>query len=769
MKKVITILSVAMLFFSMCTMTEASAGQRERVSAIRIQGNRAVSTATILNKLRLQPGDTFDESALNQEIRRLYATGFFGDVFVETDRTPEGVEVVFTVVERPVIRDVELRGEFSTARRHLMRQIKVEKGTLLDFHILSQDVSALTQYLRGQGYSRARVDHEVETDPDTGEVTVAYIINEGRTVFVRSIDFEGNENIPDGDLSRAMSTRTRWWFIRKGTFDEAQFRADLNRIRTLYRSRGFLDATVESDIDYSDDGSEMFITVKVTEGQQYLIGEITLSGPLAFPEREIRDQIEISSGDPFDNSMIREDIDRVYRFYYDKGYIDADINLSHRYNADTDRMDINYEIDPRNVVYVGRVNVIGNTKTQDKVVRREIRLYPGERYDGEKLRRSKQRIYDLGFFEDVFIDTVSTDTADVKDLNVTVKETKTGEFSFGGGYSSVDAFLGFVQVRQRNFDITNFPTFTGGGQDLVIRGEIGSARTNYRLSWTDPWIFDYPYLFGFDVYRSEHDKFSDSGYDYDETRTGGALRLGKEITDELSTSLRYNLEEVKIGSVSDNASQALKDEQGKNTLSRLEWSVAWDTRDNRFSPKDGWLTGFSLENAGGFMGGDKNFVKGYVHGSYYHGIIDRVILELRGRVGMVESYGSSDTVPVYERFFAGGATTIRGYDQRAVGPRDSEERHIAVGGQSLLIGNAEVSFPVYKELIRGAVFYDIGTVGADKYDIFKNTGDYKSGAGLGVRVRTPIGPVRLDYGYPLDDNHDDKRKGHFYFSVSHGF
>ena len=750
-------------------LSQGYSSRAKRIRDIQIRGNEAISTATIMNRLKIQPGDIFQESALNKELKRLYATGYFSDVFVETEDRPDGIVVVFTVVEKPLVGKIEFRGNKRIRSGRLMKKVSVKEGVLLDFNALAQDVADIRNYYIEEGYSRVKVDYRIESDPQTGKATVVFIIDEGETLRIKTIEIEGNIHYPDDELKKYMATKTAWWFIRKGAFDEAKFQADLDRIKTFYRTKGFLDARVSGKVDYSEDGKFLHLTVIVDEGKKYLIGDVAITGQLAFPEAEIRQKTRIRPGDPFDYTQIKEDIESIRTFYYDRGYMNADVSLRHQYDHSTDRMNLEYDIKAHEVVFVGMVNIIGNTKTKDKVIRRELRVYPGEKYDGEKLKYSKERIYNLGYFEDVYFETVPTDDPDVKDLNVTVKETKTGELAFGGGYSSVDAFIGFAQITQRNFDILNFPTFTGGGQDLVIRAELGSARTNYHLGWTDPWIFGFPYLFGFDVYRYEHKRFGKSGYGYDETRTGGDLKLGKAITDYLSTGLVYNLEEVRISDIPDNATDALRKEQGSNWISRLTWNLEYDTRDNKYSPTKGWLTGSSLENAGGFIGGDKDFVKIYLYGSYYHSFFETLVLELKARGGVVENYGDTEEVPIYERFFAGGARTIRGYKERGVGPRD-KGTNTALGGESMVVMNAELTFPVWKNLLKGAVFIDSGNVW-EHYDMVGSKDDtgFKSGVGVGVRVKTPIGPVKLDYGYPLNKNYDDERNGEFYFSVTHGF
>ena len=772
MKK-ISIFALALFMANLIafSVSPASYAQTEKkiVSDIKVKGNNIVSTTTIVHSIKIQPGDIFEESALNKELKRLYATGYFSDVFVETETRPEGMVVIFSVVEKPVVSSIEFRGNNRIKDNRLLKKISIKEGMLVDFHTLAKDVSEIRNFYVTQGFSRVTVNYEIETDTETGKSTVIFRIDEGVTVKIKKIEFVGNMNITSNELEKYMATKTAWWFFRKGAFDSDGFEEDMERLRSVYRSKGFLDAKVSGEPVFNEDGKTMTIVITIDEGEEYLIGEISITGNPKFENEEIQQEIYIQPGDSFEYKNIKEDTDRLQQFYYDRGYMNAEIDVSHKFDTRTGRMNVKFLIEANDVVYVGMINVIGNTKTKDKVIRRELRVYPGEKYDGQQLKKSKERIYNLGYFEDVYFDTIPTDDPKVKDLSITVKETKTGELSFGGGFSSIDSFIGFAQIRQKNFDITAFPTFTGGGQDLVIRGEMGSARTNYLLSWTDPWIFDQPYSFGFDIYRNEYDKYGKSGYDYDEKRTGVSLKLGKEITDELSTGLVYNIEEVRISNISDDASQDLKDEEGNNKISRITWNTQYDTRDNRYSPTTGFIIGSSIENAGGFIGGDKDFFKMFGYITYYRPIYeDIIILELKGRSGIIQEYGDTEKVPIYERFFAGGATTIRGYEQRAVGPRDSQDGGLSIGGNGMVIGNAEVIFPVYKNLIKGSVFYDVGNVMPKASDLFTDT-DYKQGAGIGVRVKTPIGPMKLDWGYPLSKNHDDKKEGQFYFSVTHGF
>lgn len=767
--------AIAMVFTCAAAFAQQAHGQtgasvqEKRIADIKVQGNSAISTATILNRLKIQPGDQFDESALNKEIKRLFATGYFNDVSIETEDLPEGVLITFTVVEKPLIEKITFRGNSRIKSLRLEKKLTIKEGDLLDQSMLSQNAAEIKAFYVQEGYSNVNVDYQLEPSAEPGKAIVVFVVDEGFPVKVKKISFIGNKHIPSNELGKYMSTKTAWWFIRKGAYDDDQFQSDLERITSVYRQKGFLDAAVTSDSDYSADGKEMYLKIVVNEGKQYQVGDVSVKGELAFPEGDIWKRIKTRTGDPFDQKKLKDDVENVRAFYYHKGYMNAEVDLQRKYNSTTGMMDMTFVISAHEEVYVGQINVIGNTRTKDKVVRRELRVYPGQKYDGDKLKKSKERIYNLGFFEDVYFETVPSESGDpaVKDLNVTVKESKTGEFSFGGGYSSVDAWIGFAQIKQRNFDLLNFPTFTGSGQDLTLRAELGTARSNYFFGWSDPWIFDFPYLFGFDLYRQEHDRYGLSGWGYDETRTGGDLKLGKELTDEIYTGINYNLEEVKISNIPDDATDDLRKEAGSNWISRGTWNAQYDSRDNKFSPTKGIFGGISLEDAGGIFGGDKEFVKGYMHGSYYKSFFEIFVLELQSRMGVAKAYGKSDEVPIYERYFAGGATTIRGYKQRGVGPRDPGS-NAALGGDSMVIYNAEVTFPIFKNILKGAVFYDIGAVHEKPGDIF-STKDYRAGVGIGLRVKTPIGPVKLDYGFPLNKNYDDSKTGEFYFSVSQGF
>ena len=737
------------------------------VTLVRIDGNKSISGETILSKIKTKAGDKFNQDVVNEDIKRLYGTEFFTDVSVDVkDETPTCAAVTFIVEEKPVIDDIVFKGNTAFRAQKLKSTMKSKPNEMLNLVLLTQDMSDLRSLYIKKGYPQVEIKYELDIDKETNKARVTVVINEKTRVRVEKVDIKGNKAIKTADIRKAMSTKTAWLFST-GNFNEDTFQEDLEKIKSMYDDRGYLDAGIAPKMDYSQDGTELSITLDITEGKQYKIGDMTINGNLVLPEKDVRSKISMKPGKPFSNRQLRVDVVSVKQFYYRYGYMNVVVEVDKQLNTSTGNIDINYGIEAKDPVYVGKIEIRGNVRTKDVVVRRELRVYPGDRFDGDRIMRSKERIYNLGFFENVSFDTEPTDAPDIQNLIVTVKETKTGEFSFGGGYSSVDMLIGFVEITQRNFDILNWPYFTGAGQYLAIKAEIGMVRNNFNISWTDPWIFGWPFSFGFDAYNTSHNRSGDVGWAYDEMRTGGDLRLGKNLTDELRADLTYRLERIRISNIDDNSSQDLKDEGGSNNVSSILLDMTYDSRDNVFNPGKGWMVTGSIENAGGIILGDKNYIKGTAGASFYHTFFEKFALEVKGRMGLESAYGDSDSVPIYERFFAGGINTIRGYKERRVGPRDPGSNE-PIGGDSILLGNAELTFPLYENMLKGAVFYDIGNVWKRSGD-FMGGGNFKAGAGVGVRVKTPLGPVRVDWGYPLNSNYDDERTGEFYFSMSRGF
>ena len=477
---------------AVCAYGQSPDDEGKTVSAIRVENNRAVSTETILTKIKTRIGDKLSQDILNDDLKRLYGTEYFSDVSVDVKEEAAGAVVTFIVEEKPVIDTIEFKGNVAFRTPKLLAVMKSKPSEMLNLAILASDIAEIRDFYVKKGYPMTEVKYELDIDKDTNKAKITVIVDEKSKVKISRIDIVGNKAIKTDAIRKVLTTKPAWLF-NPGIFKDEVLEADIETIRGLYDDIGYLDAEVVPKLEYSDDGQSLIIVIEIKENKQYLVGEITLKGNLVLPEKDVRKKITLKSGKPFSNKALRHGRSRDKEFYYNNGYMNLVEDVERSLNQDTGNIDITYDIDAKDVVYVGKIDIRGNVKTRELIVRRELRVYPGDKFSGEKIKRSKERIYNLGLFENVGFDTEPTENPEVQNMIVTVKETKTGEFSFGGGYSSVDSLIGFVEVQQRNFDIMNFPTFTGGGQNLMIKAEFGYTRQNYNLGWMDPWIFGFPY------------------------------------------------------------------------------------------------------------------------------------------------------------------------------------------------------------------------------------------------------------------------------------
>lgn len=737
------------------------------VKAIDVIGNKSISIATILSKIKTRVGQEYLQTVISDDLKRLYNTGYFSDVRVDRQDDEGGVKVMIYVTEKPVVESITFSKTYHIKTAALKRKIKTREGEFLDNKSLRDDVKTIEELYAQKGLTLAKVDVETTLERETNKTKLHFVVNEGQKVRIKKINIYGNDTYPDKKILRIIKTRPRSFFgLTSGYLKEEILQEDMDRVISFYEQQGFIDATADYSAEPLEKGF-VDIDIRISEGQRYYVGEIVVTGNTVVSVQDILKVMEeIKEGDVFSRERLSVDLSHVRSLYFDKGYIFANVSETTALDPQTGKVNVKLDIQEGEVAYVEKIKIQGNTRTRDIVIRRELLVHPTDQFDGAKLRRSKERLNNLGYFEDVSFDIEDTESLNKKDLVVQVKEAKTGTFSFGGGFSTVDQIVGFVEIEQRNFDFTNWPTFTGGGQNLQLRAETGSTRSNLLLSFTEPWLFDYPISGGFDAYRTERFREKDIGFAYDEERVGGNLRFGKKFSEYVSGGVSYKREEVTIENLEEGVSADLVAETGTNLISMIGFNLSRDSRDSRFSPTQGLFINGGVDVAGGLLGGDKDFYRLDGRGSYYVPLKFKSVLELRLRAGVVDAYDNSDKVPIFERFFAGGARTIRGYEERQVGPLDANTAD-PIGGESIVVGNAEYTIPLI-EFIKLAAFFDVGNVWAEMDDF--GSGDFKSGTGLGLRIKTPIGPVNLDYGYPLNDEPgEEERAGKFYFSVSRGF
>lgn len=768
MSKLIRISLVSLFLFSVVSFCFAQ--EQNLITAIEIRGNKSISSNKVVSKMKSRIGGPYRENIISDDLKRLYLLGFFEDIKIDTEDYKDGVKLIVTVKERPVIAEITFSGFKRIAMRDekLKDMLKSKVSQYLDYPDLAEDVHRIEKAYEEKGYTKVKVEYEVTLDEQANKAKVRFIVKENKKVRVKDVFIRGSRNFSSGRILKLMKTR-RAWLFNPGIYKEDVLEEDIERIKAFYNNNGFSDAEAGYSIkSYSLKADWLFITVTINEGRRYLVGDVVIKGNKDIPTEKIQTALkDVVSGKIFSQDGLKSDIAAIQGFYFDRGYISARVQEAVSLNSSTGRVDVAYSITENEVGYVDKIKIRGNIKTRDIVIRRELRIYPGDKFDGEKLKRSRERLQNLGFFEEVGFDTEEEGSPAKKNLVVDVKESKTGAFSFGGGYSTVDDFVGFVEIEQNNFDWRNFPYFTGAGQNLKFRASFGTLSSGFDLSFTEPWMFDYPVSFGFDVYKRVHKRESDVGYGYDEKVTGGDLRLGRELSEYMRANLIYRLDRMDISDITEDATNDLRREYGENNISSLTSSLAYDSRDNVFSPRTGSFFSGSFEVAGGPLAGDKDFWKFSGRASHYLPMPLSSVVELRSRVGMSEPYDDSDFVPIYERFFAGGAHTIRGYEERKIGPIDSASRD-PLGGQAMLIGNVEYTYPLLS-FVKLAAFYDIGNCWSNLSDI--GSGGFKSSVGLGMRIKSPIGPIMLDYGVPFnkEPGEDERKSGKFHFSASHGF
>ena len=732
-----------------------------KVADVQVKGNQIISTTLILNQMKSKKGGLLIQNDVNEDVKRLYKTGYFEDIRIEVEELPEGYRLVVLVNEKPVVRQIVLDGNSSFKAQDLRKELKVLEGQILDEHVVKEGVENIRKKYRSKGFKFIEVESEVDVNQKTKEATLFVHILEGQKYKIKEVRFEGVHAFKEKKLRKLMKTKKDTWYT-SGVFNEEKFQKDLDRTQLFYQQEGYLDVKVSPQFEYDQAKRKIIILIQVEEGTHYVTGEVQIKGAELFPESEIWQNLEMLPGTTYSQYYLTNDIDRIRKYYFERGYVDARIVPDVKLNRDTGKVDVVYKIHEGDLYFVDKVIVRGNTKTKDVVIRRELRIRPGDKIDGEKVQKSIQRLENLDYFEEATYDMEPGSAPNRKDLIFRVKEKRTGELSFGGGISSIDQFVGFGEISQKNFDLFRFPRFTGGGQKLSIRARVGTISQDFDLSFEEPYLFGKKISFGWDAYNTRRDN---KNVDFDEDRLGSGVTFSRAFADALRLGTGYILERVKLKNLSGDAPRTVRDFEGSTLLSRWRLFQNWDTRDSIFNPSKGHLLTFQEELVGSFLGGDETFYSLQTNYSQYWTLFKKHLIEFRFRLGTAQDFGQSDTVPVFDRFYAGGLGTVRGFNYRRVGPLEAGD---AVGGNTIGLTSLEYTFPVpYIDLIKGAVFVDVGQVHKSSYTL--SFSDFAISIGPGVKVKTPIGPLAFYYGLPIANRDTKNRNGRFEFSLSHGF
>ncbi len=712
-------------------------------------GNKRIDSGAILRKIKTRAGDVYSPAALRQDLKNIFAMGYFDDVQIEVDETPKGKKITFRLKEKPVISAVRFNGLDQLDEEEVREAANIDSGTILNPAALKRAAEGIRSLYKSKGYYNTTVAPRLSY-PDEGSVEVSFVIEEGEKIYIREISFTGNASFPADELDDVIETSTRGifsWITDSGVLDTAVLSQDSARLAAFYHNHGFLEAKVgEPRIEQKD--NRLHITFPIDEGPRYRVGSITLSGDLIVDRDRIFDLLKIRDEEYVSRKILREDILRIIDLYAEKGYAFAEAKPKIDKAASGRRVDVDIAISKGKLAYFGRVEIRGNTRTRDNVIRRELTVEEGGVFDSRAIRTSTRNLQRLDFFEEVNITPKPTADENTMDVLVEVKEKPTGQFSIGGGYSSAEKLLFMAEIRENNL--------FGRGDKLSLQANLSSVSTRFNINYTDPRFQDSQLSVGFDLFnwRREYD-------DYTKDSKGGALRFGHPFVEKWRIYWGYSYTDTTLEDVSDNASYIIRESQNIRVTSALKMALVRDTRDSRVAASSGSRQSISVKYAGGFLGGDSAFTKIEGTTSWFFKLPWDTVFHIKASAGRAFE-NEDDKLPVYERFYLGGLNSIRGFKWGHVSPRDAETGE-RIGGNKMWYANIEYIFPLVKDAgLRGVIFADIGNSYFDDDDWdFSNT---KKSAGIGFRWLSPMGPLRLEWGYNLD-RQDDEESSVWDFSI----
>lgn len=788
-----------------------SLGQKIDRVDIKFVGPASVSEEFIRSNIRLKSGAIYQPGLTQDDVHLLYGTGQFYNIAVSVDQADDGgVVLTYKVQVRPRITEIKFEGNKKLSDSKLKKKVTFKVGEALDEQKVFTDVQEIKKLYEKSGLADTKVKYVLNIEELTGHGVVTFHIEESPKVKIKDVEFLGALDFKQKVLRSELKTRRRWsfsWLTGSGYFQQDEFDGDRDRLADFYRNNGYLDFEIKEVKLERPTTNSMVVKFFVSEGRQYKVGSVKISGNKIFSDAEIIKGLHyvhdyehlkpklgvhglpMDSGDVFKPDGLTQDTDLIEDFYGSKGYVDISQGEALRVirvpNVETGTIDLDFQVADSQKSYVQKIEIHGNLKTKDKVIRRELAISPGQVLDMVNVKISKQRLEGLEYFEKVDMrpEPIDPPTPGEKNLIVNVEEKNTGNFTVGAGFSSVDSLVGYAEVSQSNFDLFKPPYFTGAGQKIKLRVQIGTQRQDYVLSFIEPWFLNRKLQLGVDLYRHQLD-FESPNNIYDETRTGGKISLTRALgSDFLIGSVHYTVEDVGISLNNGwhdtwftapqvtprNVPLAILEQTGDHFYQRFGGSLAYDTRNSIQLPNHGQRS----ELSGEFSTGDSTFYKVELTTSWFFpGFAKGHVIQVGGRGGVADSLEGGD-VPFYDRYYLGGMYSLRGFKYRNVAPRepfDPTAPYVPtepIGGDSYWFGSLEYSIPVFEKDggvgLRFALFYDIGAVDSGSYSFSTS---YSDDWGLGMRLNIPhLGPLRLDYGIPINHDQYNSSTGQFQFGV----
>ena len=728
--------------------------RREIITAVRVTGNRRIETDAIERMIHVKPGDILRAADIAKDVKRIYKMGYFEDIRVESEDDGDGKAIIFKVTEKPTIRRISFSGNQVFDADKLRENLTISTGSILNISTLNANIDQLEAMYKEKNYHNVKITYTVK-EQENNQADIDFTIEEGEKVKINKITFIGNTTFTDKELKKQIKTSEEGffsWLTSSGELNREDLKQDAGRLMGFYLINGFIHVKVADPIVQFEDQS-IHVTFKIEEGERYKVGKIDIDGELIVPKDKLMPRLKIAREPYFNRETVRQDILWLTDLYADQGYAYVDISPLTREDAAAHLVDITYKIKKGNQVYFEDIDISGNTRTRDKVIRRELRIQEQQRYSGSKLKRSIRNLNRLDYFEDIKVDTPKGSADDLMDVNIQVMEKATGTFTFGAGYSTVDNVFVTGSVAQRNL--------FGRGQILKLGGQLGGSSDLYNLSFTEPWLFDIPLAATATLYRQGRE------YDtYDRMSMGGGLGFSYPIWDYTRLSLSYRYDVTNLDEIDEDASDNIKALEGNNTTSSVTTALSYDSRDKTFNTTRGQDHRLAYTYAG--LGGDIGYNKIVAELGWYFPVLGDLVTFLHGETGIVSSI-SGYTLPDYEKFYLGGMNSVRGFDYQGIyiPTINSLGEEAEEGGESYVQFNLEFTYPLLKDIgIVGVIFYDTGNVyPGTTIDL----GDLRQSVGYGLRWYSPIGPIRIEAGHILDPREDEDSSAKWEFSMGTAF
>lgn len=746
----------SVVFLVLLAVLPAIAMAQGLVRDIRIEGTQRIEPATVRSYMDVSAGDPMERATLEKALKNLFATGLFADVAV----SQSGETLVVSVVENPVINEIAFEGNERIEDDALLAEIELRPRQVFTRTKVQSDVSRLYQIYRRNGRFSVVIEPKI-IKLDQNRVNLVFEIEEGAVTKVETIRFVGNKRFDDDRLRSEISTKEAMWYrflTADDRYDPDRLKYDQELLRRFYLAQGYADFQLLSAVaELSEERDRFFITFTLEEGERYRVGKISIVSNLRnFDSSVLRPEINIEEGEWYNADLVQESVDNLTDALGDRQYAFVNVRPDVVRNREAKTVDVTFNIDETPRVFVERIDVKGNVRTLDKVIRREFELVEGDPFNRSKLAKSEQNIRNLDYFENVEIETLPGSAPDKTVVDVGVTEKSTGELSIGAGFSTSDGPLADFRIRERNF--------LGKGQDLLFATTVAGERTEFDLSFTEPYFLDRDLSAGADLFHITRDLQDESSFD--QRRSGGGLRVGYPLSERWRQTWRYRVERNEIENVQADASRFIREQEGRRETSAVSQRVAYDSRDSIIFPTEGLLYWVDTEVSG--LGGDSKYVSGRTGASYYYPLYDQVVLNALAEVGAVEGYGDED-VAINERYYIGGST-LRGFESSGIGPRDSLTSD-ALGGKYFYRGTLESSFPVGlpNEMgVLGHAFTDAGSLMRldDSGPEVLDESSVRASVGVGLSWRSPFGPVRADLSKAvLKEDYDQTETFRFNFGT----